>query len=439
MKLYGSMTVNAKGNLEIGGCDTVELARKFGTPLYVFDEAAMQEVCRSYKKTFTEDYPRGEVAFASKAFLTMAMCRLVDEEGLSLDVVSGGELYTALKADFPVERIYFHGNNKSAEELKMALESGVGRIVVDNLYELELLNHIAGISGKKAHILIRVTPGIVADTHSYIQTGQTDSKFGLGISDGRAMDAIDKALSMENIILTGLHCHIGSQIFDLKAYGAAAKVMMSFLKSIKEKHGVYLDELDMGGGLGIRYTLGDEPPTVEEYGQVLINAVTESAQELGLELPKLIVEPGRSIVGEAGTTLYTIGSIKEIPGVRTYVAIDGGMGDNPRVALYQARYEAAVANNAGKAPSDTLTVCGKCCESGDILIHDIKLAPVEPGDILAVFSTGAYNYSMASNYNRLPRPAAVLVRDGEAALILQRESYDDLIKNDIIPEHLKKA
>ncbi len=438
MSLRGTMRINKNGNLEINKCDTVELARKFGTPLYVFDEAAIRDVCRSYTKIFNENYPNSQVIYASKAFMTKAICRIMEEEGLGLDVVSGGELYTAIKADFPMEQVYFHGNNKSAAELEMALQAGVGSIVVDNLYELELLNDIAGKMNKKAQIFFRVTPGIEAHTHSYIQTGQTDSKFGLGISDGRAMEAIEKALSMEGIVLKGLHCHIGSQIFDLASYKAATRVMMEFMKEIRDKHGIVLPELNMGGGLGIKYSSADVPTPVEEYGKALLETIKETSKEYGLTLPKLIVEPGRSIIGEAGTTLYTIGSIKEILGIRTYVAIDGGMGDNPRVALYQAVYEAVVANKIDCDPEDVVTICGKCCESGDVLIWDIKLPKVESGDILAVFSTGAYNYSMASNYNRLPRPAAVLVGDGEANVIIERESYEDLVKNDVIPERLKK-
>ncbi len=430
------MAINGKGHLEIGGCDTVELTKRYGTPLYVFDEEEIRRQCRRYLTGLSAGYGRAEVIYAGKAFLVKAMCRIVEQEGLSLDVVSGGELYTALMAGFPPERIYFHGNNKSVDEIKLALASGVGRFMVDNLYELALLDRLAAEFGRTACCLLRVSPGIEAHTHSYMKTGQVDSKFGIGLSGGQALTAIKQALSCRNIRLTGVHCHIGSQIFDLEPFKAAIQVIMEFLAEVRRELGITLEELDLGGGLGIRYSEGDKSPSPEEYGAVIGNTVRTEALRLGLPLPKLLCEPGRSIVAQAGTTLYTIGAVKEIPGIRTYIAIDGGMGDNPRVALYQARYEAVVANKANQPLSQLVTVAGKYCESGDILIWDLPAPVVEPGDVLAVFSTGAYNYSMASNYNRVPRPAVVGVWRGESTLWVRRESYADLVRLDVMPSRL---
>ncbi|MCL6635370.1 MAG: diaminopimelate decarboxylase [Peptococcaceae bacterium] len=438
MKLNGTMRVNEKGHLEIGGCDTVDLAAEFGTPLYVVDEACFRQNCRDYYRSFTLRYG-AEVIYAGKTLLNLAVCRMVDEEGLGLDVVSGGELFTALAAGFPADRIYFHGNNKSPAELAMALEAGVGRIMVDNMYELELLNRMAGEAGKKAAVILRLTPGVEAHTHEYIKTGQIDSKFGLVIENGQGMAGVKRALELEHVELRGLHCHIGSQIFELDSYAHTVQVMMSFARQVYDETGYYVEELDMGGGLGIYYAEGDQPRPVSEYAEVVVGAVQERASEYGIPAPRVMVEPGRSISGPAGTTLYTVGAVKEIPGVRKYVAVDGGMGDNPRPALYQARYEACLANKAGLPAAEVVSVAGKCCESGDMLIWDIALPAAEPGDILAVSCTGAYNYSMSMNYNRLPRPAMVLVGGGRAELINRRESYEDLIRNDLVPERLKKT
>lgn len=416
----------------------MELAREFGTPLYVLDEQFLRDNCRQYRRAFMERYDKALVIYASKALATTAVFRIIEEEGLGLDVVSGGEIFTALEAGFPMEKVYFHGNNKSPQELRLALEVGVGRIVVDNLYEMELLNVIALEMGKKADILIRITPGIEAHTHDYIRTGQIDSKFGLVLSNGQAMEGVKKALTLPGLNFLGVHCHIGSQIFELESYQHAAEVMMDFIRQIKDETDVTVQELNLGGGFGIYYAAGDRPASVEAYAYMVMEAVHRKAEELRLPVPLVIVEPGRSIVGPAGITLYTVGAIKEIPGVRKYVAVDGGMGDNPRPALYQARYEAMLANKAAERPVELVSIAGKCCESGDMLIWDITLPPVEPGDILAVACTGAYNYSMASNYNRLPRPAMVLVKDGQADLIVRRESYEDLVRNDVIPPRLQK-
>jgi len=438
LKLRGTMTVK-ENHLFIGGCDAVELARRFGTPLYVLDEAHLRSQARAYIEGFSRAYPDFKVVYAGKALLTAAICRIIEEEGLYLDVVSGGELYTALFAGFPADRIVFHGNNKSPEELQMALEHGVHRIVVDNLYELELLDAFTRRSGARASILLRVTPGVEAHTHSYIQTGQIDSKFGFGLAGGQAYEATRRALALERVELAGFHCHIGSQIFDLRPFEAAVQVMFGFFDEVRRGLGFVPRELDLGGGLGIRYVEGDVSVDPKFFAEQLAAAVRREAERLGFPLPTLMVEPGRSIVGEAGTTLYTVGSVKEIPGLRTYVAVDGGMADNPRVALYQASYEAVVANKAAEPPSQVVSVAGKYCESGDMLIWDLKVPPLEPGDILAVLATGAYNYSMASNYNRIPRPAMVLVADGAADVIVERETYADLVRLDRIPARLRDA
>ena len=437
MIMRGTMRVNENGHLEIGGMDCVELAREFGTPLYVLDESLFRQNCRDYHRSFTEKYG-AQVIYAGKSLLNLAVCRMVEDEGLGLDVASGGELYTALRAGFPAARIYFHGNNKSPDELAHALESGVGRFMVDNLYELEMIGGLA--RGKKAgaKVILRVTPGVEAHTHEYIRTGQIDSKFGLVIENGQAMEGIKRALELENIELMGLHCHIGSQIFELESYAQAAGVMLSFVRRVYDETGAAVKELDLGGGLGIYYTEGDQPRAVAEYADLVMRTVTAKADEYSLPVPRVIVEPGRSISGPAGSTLYTVGSIKDIPGIRKYVAVDGGMGDNPRPALYQSRYEAILANKANQSPAEAVSVAGKCCESGDMLIWDITLPLPEPGDILAVAGTGAYNYTMSMNYNRLPRPAMVLAGNGHAELINRRESYEDLVRNDLIPERLRK-
>ena len=438
MKLRDNMRVNAAGHLEIGGCDTVDLARDFGTPLYVLDEGMVRSQCRNYREKLAAAYPHSMVIYAGKALMTMAMCRIIDEEGLGLDVVSGGELYTACQAGFPMDKIFFHGNNKSKDELLMALEYGVGIIVVDNLYELKTLNDLAIQKGKKASVIFRLTPGVEAHTHSYTQTGQQDSKFGLGIRDGVARQVISHALTLPGIEVKGVHCHIGSQIFDIEPYKLAVKIMFDFLEELRQLTGFEAEILDMGGGLGIVYHQGDAPATVESCVNLIGTAVKAEAQCHNYPLPKLILEPGRSLVGEAGITLYTVGSIKEIPGIRCYLAVNGGMADNPRVALYQAEYEGLIANKANQKPEKLVTITGKCCESGDMLIWDIDVAHPEPDDIIAIFSTGAYNYSMASNYNRLPRPAMVSVLNGQADLIIARETYQDLIALDQIPARLQK-
>lgn len=437
-RLPGTMEVRSDGHLYIGGCDAVELAHRFGTPLLVVDEGLIRDNARRFRSAFASSrYPAGvSIYYAAKAFLNSAMARLIDDEGLGLDVVSGGELYIALNAGFPPERILLNGNNKSEAEIRMALDAGVRRLVVDSIPELLLVSDIAAKLGRRARVLLRLTPGVEAHTHDYIRTGHSNSKFGIGIDGGQGLEATRLALSLKNIELLGFHCHIGSQIFALESYNLAARIMLDFLSETRSELGFVARELDLGGGLGIRYKDGDQPPTIEDYAATLIAATSDGCRERGLNLPHLLIEPGRSLVGEAGTTLYTVGTIKRAPGGRKYAAVDGGMTDNPRVALYQAEYTALVANRMLDAGDEICSIAGSCCESGDMLLWDAKLPELVPGDILAFLSTGAYTFSMSSNYNGRPRPAIVLVGDGRAELVTERETYADLIQHDVIPERL---
>ncbi|MDD4587339.1 MAG: diaminopimelate decarboxylase [Heliobacteriaceae bacterium] len=436
MKLQGTATVNEQGHLTIGGCDAVELVKSFGSPLYVMDEALLRENCRVYHQAFCAG-GAGEVLYAGKTFLTLAMCRLVEDAGLGLDVVSGGELYTARRAGFPMDRVYFHGNNKTPAELMQALDYGVGQVVVDNLYEMAMLNNLAAGREVPVKVLLRITPGIECHTHEFIRTGQIDSKFGFALPTGQALEAVKAVIDHSHLVFTGLHCHIGSQIFELTSFGYAATVMMEFIAEIRRQTGVTVGTLNLGGGFGIRYTEADTPGDLAAYARLVLDTVAREAHRCGLSVPKVVVEPGRSIAGPAGTTLYTVGSVKEIRGVRRYVAVDGGMTDNPRPALYGSRYEAMLANKADREAVEVVSITGKCCESGDMLIWDIALPKVESGDILAVSCTGAYNYTMSMNYNRLAKPAVIFVRDGQAAVVVERESLDDLIRNDRIPPYLQ--
>ncbi len=432
MYISDSIQINQKGHLTIGGCDTVELAKKYGTPLYVMDEDEIRRNCREFVNSINENYDgNGMVLYAGKAFLCKEICRICAQEGMGLDVVSGGELHTALSAGFPAERIYFHGNNKTPDELQQAVDSNVGCIVVDNINELERLEETAGRADKKTDILLRIKPGIDAHTHSFIKTGQIDSKFGFALETGEAMQAVKKALSMTHVNLVGVHCHIGSQIFDLDPFELAARVMLEFIAQVKTETGTELGVLNLGGGFGIKYLQTDRPRPYKDYMKKVSAAVKEATAQLGLKMPFILIEPGRSIVGPAGLTLYTVGSVKKIPDVRTYISVDGGMGDSPRYILYQSRYEVVCANKAEKERECTATIAGKCCESGDLIQEWTSVQRVEPGDILAVLATGAYNYSMASNYNRIPRPAVVFVSRGESRIVVRRESYDDLSRNDI--------
>lgn len=430
-----NLSINSENHLVIGQHDTVELAKKFGTPLYVLDEDLMRDNCRAYKNAIDTYYDgHGLVLFASKALCTMYTGRLVAEEGLGADVVSGGELYTLYKAGFPMEKVFFHGNNKTPDEIELALNCGVGHIVVDNKYELELLNRIANEKNVNQRILFRIKPGIDAHTHDFVKTGQIDSKFGVALENGEAYEIHKLALSMSNIQIDGVHCHIGSQIFDVEPFCEAAKVMIGFIADLYDKLGIKVKILNLGGGFGIKYTATDDPIALSEYIHKVTNVVKELAQEKGIDLPFLVFEPGRSIVASAGITLYTVGCVKEIENVRTYVSIDGGMCDNPRYILYGSKYTAVLANNASAEPVAPVTIAGKCCESGDLIQEHVMMPQIHVGDTLAVLATGAYNYSMSSNYNRIPRPPIVAVSGNEAKIIVKRETYDDLIKNDVLEE-----
>lgn len=432
MYVSDHLQINEQGHLSIGGCDTVQLAEQFGTPLYVMDENQIRSNCRRYQSSFEKHYQgRGMTVYASKAFNCKAICRIIEEEGLGLDVASGGELYTAIQAGFPAERIHFHGNNKTEQEIRLALEYEIGHFIADNLTELQTIDRLAKEAGKVAHVSLRVKPGIDAHTHSFIQTGQIDSKFGFALETGEAMEAVEAALKYQNIDLKGVHCHIGSQIFESSPFVLAAEVMLQFIADIKAKTGIEIEELNLGGGFGIHYAQDDAPLPYDQYMELVSTAVFRKCEELDLKVPFIFIEPGRSMVGEAGITLYHIGGIKHIPDIRTYVSVDGGMTDNPRYILYQAKYTALIANKANLPAETKVTIAGKCCESGDLIQEDAMIQEPQVGDVLAVLSTGAYNYSMASNYNRNPRPAVVMVKDGNPRVVIRRESYEDLIRNDL--------
>jgi diaminopimelate decarboxylase len=436
--LLGTQRITADGILEIGGCSAVELARQFGTPLYVLDEACLRDTCRRYRAAFESRYPNVHISFSSKVFTTMAVCRIVEQEGLGVDVSSGGELYTALQAGVAPESIVMHGNNKSRREMEMAVSHHVGRIGIDYVEEIDALDGVAASYGTVVDILIRIAPGVTADTHTHIQTGRVDTKFGLPIVDGAAVAAVVRALKAPNLRLRGINCHIGSQILDTAPFVEAAQMVVGFAAQLKDALGYTIEDLDIGGGLGVRYLPSDRPPSLDDYAEAVTGAVKAACAKHNLPLPRFIQEPGRSLVGEAAVTLYTIGVVKEIPGIRTYVAVDGGLSDNPRPALYGARYSAIVANKASQPLTRTVTVSGKHCET-DTLIPDLDVPDVSAGDILAVQTTGAYNYSMASNYNRFPRPAVVTVADGRADVIVERETLEDLIEHDRIPERLRSG
>ncbi len=422
--------VSNKGHLIIGGCDTVELAAEFGTPLYLFDEFSLRRRCGEFKQEFGRRYADTMVIYASKAFINKALALIFKEEGLGLDVVSAGEISIARSAGFPLERAYFHGNNKSAEELRLALEWGIGRIVVDNFHELTMLNEIAGERGDKPDILLRLSPGVEPHTHRYNVTGALDTKFGFPLAGGD--EAVVRALSAPSVNLVGLHCHIGSLIYDLEPYQQAIGVMLSFAAEMKQRHGFELRELGVGGGFAIQYVVDSPAPPISAYAEAITSKVKDKCRELGLGLPKLVIEPGRSIVGQAGVALYTVGVVKDIPGVRCYVSVDGGMADNIRPALYEARLEAVIANRMKDKVAGKFTIAGKFCESGDILIRDIELPEPVAGDILAVPGCGAYSLPEASNYNASLKPAVVLVKEGKARLIRRRETFDDLTRYDLI-------
>lgn len=436
-----TLKLNNKGHLEIGGMDTIDIAKRFGTPVYVFDEKHIRDMMRVYRNTIQEEYSgNGMVLYASKAFSCKAIYKIANQEGIGIDVVSGGELYTALSVNFPAEKICFHGNNKLFEELEFAVKNNVGTIVIDSFNEVDTINELAKKYNLTQNVLVRLNPGVEAHTHAYIQTANTDSKFGFSIADGSAEKIIKLILSKENLHLKGYHCHIGSQIFENKSFLLAAEKMIAFIAEIKKNYGFEAETLNLGGGFGIWYNDEDPKLQIEDYRKALKNiiiAIKEKTAVYKLNEPYLLIEPGRSIVGEAGLTLYTVGSIKDIAGIKKYVAIDGGMFENPRYALYQSKYSVILANRAYEKCTEYVTVAGKCCESGDIIATEVAVPKPQSGDIMAVLSTGAYNYSMASNYNRNAVPPVVLVKDGRADYIIKPQTYEDIARNDTVPEYLK--
>ncbi len=425
--------INDRDHLSIGGCDVVDLVAQFGSPLYILDENTLRVSAQQYQQAMQRYYSGpSQVIYASKAWNCLATCAIAASEGLGIDVASGGELYTALQAGVSGEKIYFHGNNKSLQELEFAIAAGC-TVVADNWLELQRLAELAVATGNLPRVMLRITPGIECHTHEYIRTGHLDSKFGFDPNQISAL--LEFALQHPQLNWVGFHAHIGSQIFELQPHQDLAVVLADWLAAAIAA-GLPMSELNVGGGLGIRYVESDQPPSITDWVKVVAESITAACQARSLPLPKLICEPGRSLIGPACVTAYTIGGRKEVPGIRTYLAIDGGMSDNPRPITYQSVYRAVVGNRMAAPASQTATVAGKHCESGDILLKDAQLPATEPGDILVVMTTGAYNYSMASNYNRLTRPAAVLVHAGEANLILKRETYQDLVRNDLLPERL---
>jgi diaminopimelate decarboxylase len=430
MKLFGTSKV-VNNELNIGGVGVQELREKFSTPLYVMDQALLEENMAIFRDNFKSDKFKTEVIYASKAFLAVGMAQLVNRNGLSMDVVSGGELFTAIKAGFPMEKLYFHGNNKTYDELELAIDNNLGTIIVDNPLELHRLNKICADKNKKAKVLLRVNPGIDAHTHEYIQTSKFSSKFGESIFDEEIFNIIKEFLNSENVILEGFHCHVGSQIFDEKPFFGAIDVMFKFAKEVEEKTGFASKIINLGGGFGIYYSEEDNPIALQDFVTRMISDLEAKREEYGLSVEQVNIEPGRSIVANSGTTIYTVGGVKDTFSGKKYIFVDGGMTDNIRPALYQAKYEGVIANKMLETPTLCATVAGKCCESGDVLIHDSYFAEAVDGDILAIASTGAYNYSMSSNYNRIIKPAVVFVKDGKAQLVVKRETYEDLVRNDL--------
>lgn len=428
--LFGTSQLTEDGQLKIGGCLATDLAKTYGTPLFVYDVAKIKEMARGFKQTFTELAVPHKVMYASKAFSCQAIYQLLAKEGLGFDVVSAGEIYTALSAGVSPSDLEFHGNNKTPDELTYAINEGIGTIVVDNFYELNLVAEIAEAKQQTQQILLRVTPGVDAHTHDYILTGQEDSKFGFDVKSGQADHALQQALTHQSLQVAGVHCHIGSQIFDTAGFTAAAERMMALLIKWREAYDYTATILNLGGGFGVRYTETDTPLPPQDYVTHVVSEVKKLACETDYPLPIIWIEPGRSIVAEAGTTLYTIGSRKDVPGIRKFVAVDGGMGDNIRPALYQAKYTGLLANRALEPATETVTIVGKYCESGDRLIESIDLPHAEVGDLFAMLTTGAYGYSMANHYNRNPKPAVVFVEDGQSKLAIRRETLADLIMLD---------
>lgn len=437
MNLRDGLLIGVKNHLYVGGCDTVELANQFGTPLYIIDEVYLRTMCRAFVNAMDKYAPGGMVCYASKAFTSIAMCKIAEQEHMGLDVVSGGELYTACKAGFPMERITLHGSSKTYAEMCMAVDLGVGRIVIDNQSEIAVLQQIASEMGKHVCVQIRLNPGIDVKTHKYVKTASVDSKFGLGIDDGEALQAAKNISRCPNLCLTGVHVHLGSQIFEAEPYIRAVDRLTDFMALASAVTGTELTELIVGGGFGVQYTIAD-PPSInpQEITKLLAKETERQASRKGISIPRLILEPGRIIVAEAGVTLYTINGVKAIPGIRTYLSIDGSMADNPRPALYGSRYEVMLANRANEMPNNTYAIAGHACETGDVFGYEYQLPHPEIGDTLAMFTTGAYQYAMASHYNRVPMPAVVMVRYGKAEPVLVRESYDDIIRYDRVPSWL---
>ena len=439
--LLGTQRINDRGHLEIGGCDTLDLVRAFGTPLYVLDEWALRQACRAYRSAFESRYPRNRIHYAGKALLCKAVARIVAEEGLGLDVASAGELYTALLARFPASQINVHGNNKSVEELELAVSRRVGHITLDHLGEIAILGDVLrNYPRRRQDVLVRCAPGVDPDTHRAIRTGQADTKFGLNIADGSALRAVASVLAQPQLRFRGIHFHVGSQLTDTDAHRAAIEAAVALMASIRDKLGVECEVLNIGGGLGVRYVEGAPTLSMDGFAESIVTALRDSLNRHGLRGPVLAQEPGRSIVGEAGTTLYTVGVVKTVPietdpGYRTYAAVDGGLSDNPRPQLYDARYEAICASRANAPHDRTVTIAGKHCET-DVLIWNAKCPDLQAGDVLAVQTTGAYNYAMASNYNRFTKPPVVLVMDGNADLIVRRETLRDVMRCDLLPARL---
>ncbi len=424
-------SINTQGHLAIGGCYVTELARCHGTPLDVFDEATLRERCRRFVQEFGRLHPDTQVIYACKAYVNPALAQLLLEEGLGLDVVSGGEAAIARAIEFPAEKVYFHGNNKGQQELEEAVSWGIGRVVVDNFHELSLLQQVAASQGKTQDIMLRVSPSVDPHTHVYTTTGVLDSKFGFSIETEQAEQAIRQALASPNLRVVGLHYHLGSPIFEVEPYQHAMEIVLRLAANFREE-GLHLEEISPGGGFAIAYTRDQQPPSVGEYAEAIVGSMVETCNALSLQLPRLVIEPGRSIMGTAGVAVYGVGAVKDIPGIRKYVSVDGGMGDNIRPALYEAQYEALVANKADQQPSEQVTIAGKYCESGDVLVRDVQLPPLTQGDLIAIPASGAYCLSMASTYNLNGRPPIVLVKDGADRLIRRRETYQDLMLCDVV-------
>lgn len=429
--IHENLKINEAGELVIGGVSCTKLAEQYGTPLYVMNELTIRNNCKTFKNALIKHYENSLVLYASKAFNCLEMCRIISSEGLGIDVVSGGELYTAIKSGFDKEKIFFHGNNKTLTELKFAVENNVGVIVVDNIHELNMLSEIAVSANKSPKIMFRIKPGIDAHTHDFVKTGQIDSKFGFALENGEAFEAVKIARNAQNLDLIGMHCHIGSQIFDTDPFVLASTVMLEFYLKCKNELQMEFSHLNLGGGFGIKYINTDNPEHFEDTLSAVAKNIKAFCSNYSLELPCILIEPGRAIAGEAGTTLYTVGAIKEIKGVRNYISVNGGMTDNPRYALYKSEYTVMLGNKANNKCDYVATIAGKCCESGDLLQENVSIPHPEIGDTLAVLCTGAYNYSMSSNYNRTPRPAVVLVNNGTSKVIIKSESFEDIIRNDI--------